>query len=181
MEEQIRCDSLQVIKDVIKNLKNEDFIAIEEVSDHIIHCASVYQDSSAISLSVSVFALAKMVQRKKKILPHIYEILENAKNALLEKNDPAYLQALKKLIATISQEDHKVQKYIRRVMNDAQIKKGFKLYEHGLSLGKTAELLGISHWELMKYIGNVKLPEITVEKISLPLRLKYVRTLFNVR
>lgn len=181
MEEQIRCDSLQVIKDVLRDLRKEDFIAIEEASDHVIHCASVYQDTSAISLSVSIFALAKMVQRKKKIIPKIYDILEEAKNALMEKNDSVYIQALKKLIQVISQEDHKVQKYIKRVMNDAQIRKGFKLYEHGLSLGKTAELLGISHWELMKYIGNVKLPEIVPDKISLAQRIKYVRSLFDVR
>ncbi len=180
MEEQIRCDSLQVIKDVLRDLKKEDFVVIEETSDHVIHCASVFQDPTAISLSVSIFALAKMIQRKKKIIPKIYDILEEAKKALMEKNDSAYTQTLKKLIQVISQEDHKVQKYIKRVMNDAQIRKGFKLYEHGLSLGKTAELLGISHWELMKYIGNVKLPEVAPDKISLVQRVKYVRSLFGV-
>ena len=81
----------------------------------------------------------------------------------------------------ISKEDNKLQKYIRRVVNDAQIKKGFKIYEHGISLGKTAELLGISQWELMKYIGGVKLSDTVKDKIQLQHRLNYARELFNVQ
>src|SRR3989338_519405 len=118
MIEQIRCDSLQVIKSVLKELKKGNFASIRESSDHIIHCASIYQDVNSIRLSVSVYALSKMLERNKEITPLLFEQLELL-NTLLSKRDyEGYGTELKKLLEMLSKEDNKLQKYIRRVVND---------------------------------------------------------------
>ena len=38
-------------------------------------------------------------------------------------------------------------------MQKAKINKASRLYEHGISMEKTAKLLGISQWELAEYVG----------------------------
>ena len=59
-------------------------------------------------------------------------------------------------------------------------KPGAHSFEHGISLGQTAQLLGISQWELMKYIGHTKITEGVTEKVSVRTRLKYVDELFGL-
>ena len=39
-------------------------------------------------------------------------------------------------------------------MRKASINKASRIYEHGISLGKTAQLLGITQWELTEYTGQ---------------------------
>jgi len=39
-------------------------------------------------------------------------------------------------------------------MQQARIKKGSRITEHGLSFGIVSQLLGISKWELMDYLGH---------------------------
>ena len=181
MIEKIRCDSLEVIKNVLKHLKKEDYLVVREASDNLIHCASIYQDPDSISLSVSIYGLSKMIEREKKINPRIVEVFEKIHVALEKRNNSVYSRLIKQLLLLISKVDDKVGKYIRRVINDAQIRKGFKIYEHGVSAGKTAELLGISQWELMKYIGKVRIPERYKDKIPLENRLSFVRELFGLK
>jgi len=49
--------------------------------------------------------------------------------------------------------------YIKDIFEKARINKAFKLYEHGLSSQQTAELLGISSWDLASYIGQSSISE----------------------
>jgi len=54
------------------------------------------------------------------------------------------------------------------------------LYEHGLSIGKTAELLGINKWELMEYAGRTGISDVQENiTISMKDRIKFVRGLFT--
>jgi predicted transcriptional regulator len=43
---------------------------------------------------------------------------------------------------------------IQEVLRKAEVNKATKIYEHGISLTKTAHLLGITQWELVDYIGQ---------------------------
>jgi len=60
-------------------------------------------------------------------------------------------------------------RYIKDVFRKAEINKAFKLYEHGLSSGATAELLGVSLWDLASYIGQSHIGDAKVA-ISMPER-----------
>ena len=70
--------------------------------------------------------------------------------------------------------------YVKDVFRKAEINKAFKLYEHGLSVQQTANLLGVSLWDLSSYIGQSKISEARVA-ISLPEkeRVKYVEDFFG--
>jgi len=80
----------------------------------------------------------------------------------------------------ISNFDSKLNLYIQKVIDEAEIKKGSKLYEHGISLAQTADLLGVSQWELMKYIGQTKIADKFVDEVNVKDRLAHTRRLFGL-
>ena len=82
------------------------------------------------------------------------------------------------LYCIISTIDSKLKLYIGEVITQAEIKKGSKLYAHGISLGRAAEVLGISQWELMFYIGKTKLIDVK-GCVGVRERLNYARSLFK--
>ena len=64
------------------------------------------------------------------------------------------------------------------VMSEAQIRKGSKMYDHGISLGQAANVLNISQWELMQYLGATKGADSPYDKSNVVEKLKYARGLF---
>ncbi|MCX6711367.1 MAG: hypothetical protein NTZ02_04760, partial [Candidatus Woesearchaeota archaeon] len=89
-----------------------------------------------------------------------------------------YRDFMKKLIDYISKTDSMTKKYIEEVISQAKIKKGERIYEHGISMARAAEILGISQWQLMAYIGN---SEDTDQFISGKTRerISFARSLFK--
>jgi len=73
----------------------------------------------------------------------------------LKKDDEIHLrehiQDIRKKIDGLS---GNLKRYIQDVFRKASINKASKIYEHGISMEKTARLLGISIWELASYAGQ---------------------------
>ena len=74
--------------------------------------------------------------------------------------------------------DSKLRFYIEEVINQSEIKKAGSIYAHGISIGRAAEILGVSQWDLLRYIGKTTLSEVSGEIISVRDRLKFARGLF---
>jgi predicted transcriptional regulator len=47
-----------------------------------------------------------------------------------------------------------IKHYVQEVLKKASINKASKIYEHGISLGHTADLLGLTQWELAEYTSQ---------------------------
>ncbi|MBT4824902.1 hypothetical protein HN695_01480 [Candidatus Woesearchaeota archaeon] len=180
MNEKVRKDIIAVLKAVIVSLEKKDVLSLREISNKIIHSASIFQDEYSISTAVIVFALSKIIQRENLIDVRITTLLQKATHHLQKYQLNKYSNDMKKLINRISKSDSKLDLYIQHVMDEAHVKKASKIYEHGISLGQTAQILGISQWELMRYIGHTKIPESIIEKVSVRSRLKYIDELFGL-
>ena len=63
------------------------------------------------------------------------------------------------------------------MLDAARIKKGSKMHQHGISMARTAELLGITQWELQDYIG--KQQEWKIKEMPVLKRLKIAREMFK--
>ena len=184
MDELVRKDAISVLSEVIGILKvkeEKDAAEIRELSNHTIHNASVFQDEASVSIAILIYSLSKIIERKQWQLDYgsIASMLENAKEFLENEKFEEYTKSIKKLFGLISNIDNKLKLYIEEVINQAQIKKGSKLYEHGISVARAAEVLGISQWELMDYIGKTKLTEEIPDIIDLKTRIKFARGLFE--
>ncbi len=153
----VKEDILKVLADTIDALQAEDHHTISELSNHVIHDASIFQDDDSVSIAIMIYALSKMVQRccEKKIdFSHIIPLIKQAYKLLQQEKYSAYRNVIHKLFEQLSKLDEQMKQYIQEVITKAKIKKGSKLHEHGISIARTAELLGISQWELQQYVGH---------------------------
>ena len=183
MNEIIRKDAISILSEVIeifKRKEEKDVAEIRKLSNHTIHDASVFQDETSVSIAILIYSLSKIIERRQGQLNYdeLLSLLENAKKFLEREKFEEYNNTIKRIFSFISNIDSKLKLYIEEVFNQAQIKKGCKLCEHGISVGRASEVLGISQWELMNYIGKTKLSEDT-EIVDLSSRINFARGLFK--
>ncbi len=179
MNEKIKKDIIAILDNSLKFLEVKDASGIKEISNHTIHNASIFQDKDSITIAVIMYALSKIFERKGYINKNIINLLKKARSYIKNNEFEQYRNLIKKLLENISREDSKIKLYIQKVIEQAEIKKGSKLYEHGISMAQAASLLGISQWDLMNYVGKTKISDMLKETISIKKRLNYTRGLFK--
>ena len=180
----IKKDILAVLSELIEILKikgDSDVIQIKELSNHVIHNASVFQDEDSISVAVLIYSLSKIIERKHGDLDYAkVAVMLNSCISSLKNNDEEYFRkSIKEIFNFIRTMDSKLSMYIHEVINQAQIKKGCKLCEHGISVARASEVLGISEWELMHYLGKTTVVDKFSEPVNVMKRLKIARSLFK--
>jgi hypothetical protein len=174
-------EALSKLAEILKVREDSDIIEIKELSNQIIHNASVFQDEDSISVAVLIYSLSKIIERKQKDIDYgrIISTLNSCISSLKNGNDEGFSKSIKSIFDFIRAMDEKLKLYIHEVINQAQIKKGCKLCEHGISVARSAEVLGISQWELMHYMGKTTLIDQYSEPVNVLKRLKTARSLFS--
>ena len=150
---------LQEAKDAIKN---NDSFKLKDLSDQTIHTASISQDPDNIAVAVAVYSLSKIVERRKfqefpgwnNFYKAIISAFDDLLNAIKKKDDKKIKDSLTLIQKINSKLSGALKIYIQDVFRKAQINKASKIYEHGISMEKTAHLLGVSLFELASYAGQ---------------------------
>lgn len=184
MNEIIKKDILAVLGELIEILKvkeERDIVRIKALSNHVIHNASVFQDEDSISVAVLIYSLSKIIERQQKDLDYdkLVSMLISCISNLKNDDEEPFRKSVKGIFDFIRTIDSKLKLYIHEVINQAQIKKGCKLCEHGISAARASEVLGISQWELMHYLGKTTLIDQFSEPVNALKRLKTARSLFQ--
>jgi hypothetical protein len=183
MEEVVKNDILAVLKDTQKNLEKPfpDTNNIKDLSNHIIHNASIYQDEHSISIAILIYSLSKVIERLKNRFDYskIKNLLALSIEYLEDDNIETYQDFIKQIFDIISKADTKFTMYIQEVIRQASIRKGSKVYEHGISASKTAQILGISLWDFYEYLGATNINDSDKDITSVRDRLKFTRSLFE--
>lgn len=155
-------NSVLVLEKTKKALLEKDGLNLRELSDRTIHSSCFYQNEGSITTAVLIYALAKIVERGDyqkikswdRFVKRINSYFDLAISSLKKQKIEAYerhLERARKSLETIS---INLKPYIQEVMKKSSINKAAKIHEHGLSIGKTAHLLGVSQWELSEYAGQ---------------------------
>lgn len=184
MIELVKRDILKILirtLDILKEKEEKDIVELKELSNHTIHNASIFQDRDSVSIAILIYSLSKIIERKGYIEKRIDIMIKRAKNYLERDNFDQYNKIIKELFKAISNIDMQLKLYIQEVIDQAQIKKGTRLYEHGISMAQAANILGISQWELMGYIGKTKIIDVAQKRTDIKERLKFTKNLFNVK
>ena len=185
MNERVRediCDILKRLIDIFTTRDEKDILEISELSNHTIHDASIFQDEDSIAIAVLIYALVKIISRKPEIISyeHLQEMSNSAYIFITNNNIEGYRHKIKEILRYITNIDAKIKFYIEDVINQAQIKKGSKIYAHGISLARAANILGISQWDLMRYIGKTSIVDRFIDEPKLTKsRLEFTRGLFQ--
>ena len=183
MHDVIKRDIIAVLtrfSEIIKVKDNTNFLELKELSNHVIHNASAFQDEDSVSVAVLIYSLSKIIERQQNFdYARVFGMMESCIANLLNDNDEGFRKSMKNIFVFIRTVDQKLRMYINEVINQAQIKKGCKLCEHGISVARAAEVLGISQWELMHYLGKTMLIDQFSEPVNASQRLKFTRELFS--
>ncbi len=188
MEEHVRFDILDVLSHAQAALEREDVRALKELSNMTIHNASIHQDSYSILTAVLVYTLAKVYERPKyeqykgwsAFCKECTVWMQEALQALEEHDDALFEKILKNVFAMMKKLDPKLRVHVRDVVEKAKVSKAFRLHEHGISIGRTAELLGVTQYELMEYVGTTYIGDVK-ENMTLRARrrLQMARDIFQ--
>lgn len=157
----------EILTSAQRALINEDSLKLRDLSNQTIHCASKVQDNGSILIAVLMYSLSKLLERKKYLKIKNWDVLIKKINSLFslaiqvakqndEKRYEEYLEMVRK---TLNSSSLNIKPFIQDVLRKASINKGSKIYEHGISLGQTSKLLGITQWELIEYIGQTSVNE----------------------
>lgn len=186
MLEYIQKNIVKQTEKVISALKEKDAVALKEISNHTLHSASVYQDQSSLTFALSVYSISKIVERcgdMKECAAFIEKAikqLEASKDFLLNNDIDKYKRERDSLLKLISTMDRKFSSYIEEVLDKAKMIKGSKIYGHGISISRVAELLGISQWELMDYVGKTNVSEYKAPAVGIKERVAFTRKIFDM-
>ena len=183
MQEIVRKDILEVLNrlaGILKVKEEKDAAEIGELSNHVIHNASIFQDEDSISTAVLVYSLSKIIGRQQervnysKLLGMVLSCISYLRN----NQENNFRNSVKKIFEFIRTMDNKLKMYLNEVINHAQLKKGCKLCAHGISVARAAEVLGVSQWELLQYLGETTIEERFGEPMDVSSRLRTARGLF---
>jgi predicted transcriptional regulator len=159
MADVIRQDILRVLADTIEALRQGDYDRLIPISNRTIHNAAIYQDDLSLATATLIYALGKVQERAiesggkpQDLTPALIRL----DGLLAQGKDEEFRQAMQQLLADIAKQDEKMHLYVEEVLQKARLKKGSKLHEHGISVAKAAQMLGISQWELLSYVGKTE-------------------------
>ena len=177
--------------ELLKNAKNaaerEDTRESKKLSDQTVHSTSIYQENEYILVSVIIYSLSKIIEKGKRYYRENYEsyfkdymkIIDQS-ISLLEKHK--YNEFREQISLMLKSDDLSgdLKRHLESLFRKARINKASNVYEHGISMEKTAKLLGISMWELAEYSGQTPISEYNLGKtISVAERVKNAMEMFE--
>ncbi|MBW2978087.1 hypothetical protein KY331_04545 [Candidatus Woesearchaeota archaeon] len=189
MEEVIRQNIIVDLRKAIPAIKKEDVPTLKELSNQTIKDVSILQSRNLTLVAIIIYSLSKIIARSEqmpnwwgKTKSKIIKDIDRARSFLEKNKQDDYKVRIKKVLKNIGKVDKSLQLYIEDVLDKAKIIKGAKLYEQGLSVGRAAEFLDISQWELMSYVGKTKIIDRYEEEvIPVSVRLDHAKKAFNIK
>ena len=184
-----RDNILRILKETKQAMQEENYSKIKSLSNQTINTASLTQDPDNIIVAVIVYSLNKIFQNKdKKEFSKKSRFYKKTVRALdysiedIEKNNiTKFRKDFEKIRKELTKVSGKLKSHIEDVFRKASINKASKLYEHGISMERTASLLGITMYELANYSGQRETPKEVPdsETISAKKRIKTAMDFFK--
>jgi hypothetical protein len=178
----------KILEETKKALKNNDAVKLKEMSNQTIHTASIAQDSDNIAVAVIVYSLSKIIEREsyrkysgwEQFHKLSVDSIDKAIVAVNKGNDKELKENLTLIRKAIGKLSGKLKKYIKEVFRKASINKASRIYEHGISMERTASLLGITMYELSEYAGQTGISDVPLAKtLGVKKRLNLAMEMFS--
>jgi hypothetical protein len=178
---------LRILKETLEALKNDNPAPLKDLSDQTLHSAST-GDADNIAVAVVIYSLGKILSRQDYrtlkgwsiFQSTIISSLKCSINDLEQGNEDKFRKDFVFIRNAINKLSGKLKTYIEDVFKKAEIAKASRIYEHGVSLGKTAEMLGVSMYDLQSYTGQTGISEVSLNQtIDAKTRIKMLEELFS--
>src|SRR3989344_5018273 len=159
---------LRILKETKVALEKNDSFTIRSLSNQTINTASLAQDPDNIAVAVIVYSMSKIVERLdyrqlpgwKSFYKNVLLYLDKSIKDIENKDFGKFREDFKKIRGSIENLSGKLKKYIKEVIRNAEINKASRIYAHGISMEQTANLLGVSLYELADYAGKTGIADV---------------------
>ncbi|MBT6690355.1 hypothetical protein HN903_02875 [archaeon] len=179
---------LRILRSAKQFIEEDKANELKSLSNQTIHVAAISKDADNIVVAVLVYSLGKVMERAhyrdmegwSVFYEAVVKNLGEAVVALDKKDTEGARKNLGAIRHSLNEIEGDLGHYISDVFRKAEINKAFKLYEHGLSSSATAELLGVSLWDMASYIGQSHIGNSKIA-ISMPVeeRVKIAEEFFG--
>jgi len=179
---------LRIFQEAKEAVSRSDSAKIKNLSNQTTNSASLTHDPDNITVAVIIYSLSKIIEREDyKKLPgwsKFYNIyigtIDRIIEALKKKDDKAFSNDIQLIRDAMGKLSGKLKVYISDVFRKASINKASRIYEHGISMEKTAKLLGITLFELASYAGEKEASDVPESKtINVKSRIKLAEEFFK--
>ncbi|MDD3264162.1 MAG: hypothetical protein PHT94_04695, partial [Candidatus Nanoarchaeia archaeon] len=164
-------------------IKTKDYITIRDASDKVIHNASIYQDNLSIGATVIIYATSKLLKMNYRFVQsNILPLFEKCYHNIEEEQEERVIATYNTITKMIKNEDKNLNKFYKEILDDADLKKVTKIYDHGISLRRASSILNVSEWEALSFLGAsqvVKDDDNQNLKKYVKNKLEYTRELFK--
>lgn len=165
---QERDNILRILEGARSALENGDSAKMRALSNQTINTASLTQDPDNIAVAVMIYSLSKIIEREDyrgldgwEVFYRLFtSALDKSIEDIRKKDDNKFRKDFEMIKKAINKISGKLRKYIEEVFRQAQINKASRIHEHGLSMEQTANLLGITMYELADYVGKTGISEV---------------------
>ncbi len=180
---------LRILQETKDAIRDNDSVKLKLLSNQTNNTASLTQDPDNIAVAVAVYSISKIIERTeyrelrgwKDFYKIINSAIDNSIIALKKNDTKKFTNSIISIRNAVSKLSGKLKEYIQDVLRKAQINKASKIYEHGISMEQTANLLGITLFELASYAGQKpEGPEAPLTKtLGVKTRIKTAMDLFK--
>ena len=186
MEE--RDNVLRILESTKEAIKLDNAAEIKNLSNQTTNTASRTQDPDNIAVAVMIYSIGKILERENyrsmRGWDTFYRLVISALDMSIRdvkaKNDKGFRKDFELIRKAINKLSGKLKKYIEEVFRKAQINKASRIYEHGVSMEQTAELLGITMYELADYAGRTGISDVPInETMDAKTRIKLAMDMFE--
>ena len=180
---------LRILEGTKTAIQKGDAATIKTLSNQTTNTISLTHDPDNIAIAVIVYSISKLLERPDyQKLPGWNEFyktaflcINNTIIAIKKNNEAKISENLNCLRTSLLKVSGDLKKYIQDIFRKASINKASKVYEHGISMEKTAKLLGITMFELANYAGQKEeISEAPVARgINIKSRIKLAMDMFR--
>jgi len=180
---------LKILEGTKTSIQKCDIGAIKNLSNKTTNTAALTHDPDNIAIAVIIYSISKLLEREdyqrlpgwKEFYNTFFKCIDSAIISIKNNDETKIKESLDCLRNSLIKVSGDLKKYIQDVFRKASINKASKLYEHGISMEKTAKLLGITMFELASYAGQKE--EISeapiVRGIDIKSRIKLAMEMFK--
>jgi len=185
---QDRDNVLRILKESKVALDAGNSTKMRSLSNQTINTASLTQDPDNIAVAVMIYSLSKIIEREDYRGLKGWEIFHKLFTSALDKSiidiekkdEEKFRKDFEMIRKAINKVSGKLRKYVEEVFRQAEINKASRIHEHGLSMEQTANLLGITMYELAEYVGKTGISEVPENKTwSVHERIKLAMRFFG--
>jgi len=179
---------VEVLQQASEAIKKNDIGKLKELSNQTIHTASIHKDTDSISVATIIYSIGKILEREEfqkvkgcdEFCANVGRVIGEAVNALKKNDEVVFKNKLQEIMTSVKKLSPNLKKDVQEVFRKAQINKASKIYEHGISMQNTANLLGITMFELAGYSGGKGVSDTPEAKtIDVKTRIKFAMDMFS--